>query len=40
MLYYLGKVGNVMAFIIGCVVGLVVGILFNMVTNALKESRF
>jgi tetrahydromethanopterin S-methyltransferase subunit G len=40
MLYYYRKVGNVMAFVIGCVVGLVVGILFNMVVNALKESRF
>ena len=29
-----------MAFTIGCVVGLVIGILFNLVANALKESRF
>jgi tetrahydromethanopterin S-methyltransferase subunit G len=40
MLYYNRKVGKVMAFIVGCVVGLVVGVLFNMVANALKESRF
>lgn len=44
-LFYYGiiileRLGNVMAFTIGCVVGLVVGLLFGFVVKALKESQF
>jgi hypothetical protein len=34
------RLGNVMAFIIGCLVGLLVGVLGNVVMKAIKESSF
>jgi hypothetical protein len=34
------RLGNVMAFIVGCFVGLLVGVLGSVVVKALKESQF
>jgi hypothetical protein len=34
------RLGNVMAFIVGCFVGLLVGVLGSVVVKAIKESSF
>jgi hypothetical protein len=40
MLYYYRKVGNVMAFIVGCLVGLLVGVLGNIVVKGIKDTSW
>jgi hypothetical protein len=39
MIYYLGKVGKTMAFIVGTFVGLFVGLMISFVAKAIKETN-